>query len=119
MIGWFAIRLERDDSYLGFRAYSEHGLSAGGANVKAMSTSVILYSKPGCHLCEEAKVKLERLRAHGYEFAVEERDISADPALFARFQYIIPVVEVDGRTLEAPISEYRLERLLNGQEARG
>jgi glutaredoxin len=75
-----------------------------------------LYSKPGCHLCEQAKDKIERLRARGYDLTIDERDISADPALFERFRHTIPVVELpDGRTLEAPISEYKLEQLLPPQ----
>jgi glutaredoxin len=73
-----------------------------------------LYSKPGCHLCDEAKNKVERLRARGYELSIEERDITADPELFERYRYAIPVVELpDGRSLEAPISEYKLEKLIN------
>ncbi len=72
-----------------------------------------LYTKPGCHLCEDAKDKIARLAARGFDLSVEERDISADRALFDRFRYAIPVVELpDGRTLEAPISEYKLEQLL-------
>jgi len=72
-----------------------------------------LYSKPGCHLCEEAKDKIERLRARGYELGLEECDITADPALFERFRLSIPVIELpDGRVLEAPISEYKLEQAL-------
>ncbi len=74
-----------------------------------------LYSKPGCHLCEDAKAKIEHLRARGFDVAVEERDITTDPALFERYRNTIPVVELpDGRTLEAPISEYKLEKLLCG-----
>ena len=72
-----------------------------------------LYSKPGCCLCEEAKDKVERLRARGYELTLEERDITSDPALFECYRYIIPVIELaDGRRLAAPISEYKLEKLL-------
>jgi len=72
-----------------------------------------LYSKPGCHLCEEAKLKIERLRARGYELELDEQDITADTALFERYRYTIPVVTFpDGRALEAPISEYKLEQLL-------
>jgi glutaredoxin len=74
-----------------------------------------LYSKPGCHLCDEAKDKIERLRARGYELTLHEQDITADPALFERYRNTIPVVELpDGRMLEAPISEYKLEQLLCG-----
>jgi hypothetical protein len=72
-----------------------------------------LYSKPGCHLCEDAKDKIARLTARGYDLSVEERDISRDPVLFDRYRYVIPVVELpDGRTLEAPISEFKLAQLL-------
>jgi len=72
-----------------------------------------LYSKPGCHLCDEAMAKIARLAARGYDLTVDERDITANPTLFNRYRYAIPVVELpDGRTLEAPISEYKLEQLL-------
>ena len=72
-----------------------------------------LYSKPGCHLCDEARDKIDRLRARGYDLEVQEQDITADAALFARYRYTIPVVTLpDGRSLEAPISEFKLEQLL-------
>lgn len=72
-----------------------------------------LYSKPGCHLCDEAKGKIERLRMRGYDLELAERDITTNASLFERYRYTIPVVELeDGRTLEAPISEYKLEQLL-------
>ena len=53
--------------------------------------SVILYSRPGCHLCEEARAMLERSGA-----AFEERDIEADDALLRRYLERIPVIVVDG-----------------------
>ncbi len=74
-----------------------------------------LYSKAGCHLCEEAKSKIDRLRARGYDLEVAETDITTDPRLFERYRYTIPVIELpDGRQLAAPISEYKLEQLLTG-----
>ncbi|MDE3078140.1 MAG: glutaredoxin family protein [Chloroflexota bacterium] len=82
-----------------------------------MAVSVILYSKPDCHLCEDAKEKLARLSARGYQLNVREQDITADPELFQRFRYVIPVVEVQGQTLQAPISEYKLERLISNVAA--
>ncbi|HEU0168141.1 MAG TPA: glutaredoxin family protein [Chloroflexota bacterium] len=61
---------------------------------------LVLYSKPGCHLCESVRADLVRL---GADF--EERDITRDDALFRRYQYLIPVLEsADGRFLEAPIT---------------
>ena len=73
-----------------------------------------LYSKPGCHLCDEAKAKIARLTARGYDLTVDERDITSDAVIFERYRYAIPVVELpDGRALEAPISEYKLEQMIN------
>jgi glutaredoxin len=58
-------------------------------------TTVTLYGKPGCHLCEDARAVVEELRAtHGFE--LEEVDISLDAGLYRRYGERIPVVAVDG-----------------------
>ena len=57
---------------------------------------VVLYARPDCHLCDEARAGLERLRADGLEFELDEVDIEADDKLHGRFLERIPVVEVDG-----------------------
>ena len=58
---------------------------------------VVLYTRPDCHLCDDARAGLERLRAaEGLDFEVEEVDIEADDGLHARFLERIPVVELDG-----------------------
>ena len=56
--------------------------------------SVFLYSRPGCHLCDNARAVLE---AAGIAF--EEVDITTDPALEAEYGILIPVVEQEGRQL--------------------
>lgn len=56
---------------------------------------VTLYGKPGCHLCEELRERLEALRDE-CAFTVEEIDITKDPVLFDRYRYAIPVLWVDG-----------------------
>jgi glutathione S-transferase len=66
---------------------------------------VRLYARPDCHLCDEARAGLERLRAEGLDFELEEVDIDADDRLHARFLERIPVVEVDGEV----ISELHLD----------
>jgi glutathione S-transferase len=66
---------------------------------------VRLYARPDCHLCDEARAGLERLRAEGLDFELEEVDIDADDGLHARFLERIPVVEVDGEV----ISELHLD----------
>jgi glutaredoxin len=57
---------------------------------------VILYTRAGCGLCEEAKEALAVARLE-LAFAYREIDIDSDPELFARHRYDVPVVEVDGR----------------------
>lgn len=51
---------------------------------------LILYSKPGCHLCEGLQEKLEQVNRP--EFELEIRDITTREDWFARYQYSIPVL---------------------------
>jgi len=60
--------------------------------------TITLYSRPGCHLCEEARQALERVRAQA-PFELDEIDIETDDALHARYLERIPVVAVDGEEL--------------------
>jgi glutaredoxin len=59
-------------------------------------TDVVVYSRPGCHLCEEAIGALVRLHEEGYRFELHEVDIESDDLLLRRHLERIPVVEVDG-----------------------
>ena len=54
-----------------------------------MST-LILYSKPGCHLCEGLQEKLEQIQ--GLNFQLEIRDITTQADWFEAYQYEIPVL---------------------------
>ena len=58
-------------------------------------TRVTLYGKPGCCLCDEAKQVLADVGAER-PFALEEVDVSLDPALNRDYGERIPVVAVDG-----------------------
>jgi glutaredoxin len=60
-----------------------------------VTPSVTLYGKPGCHLCQDARATILRLRAER-EFDFEEVDITLDPGLYRRYGERIPVVAVDG-----------------------
>jgi glutaredoxin len=60
--------------------------------------TVTLYSRPGCHLCEEARTALDRVRAQ-VSFDLHEIDIEADDALHARYLERIPVIALDGEEL--------------------
>lgn len=51
---------------------------------------LVLYSKPGCHLCEGLREKLEQVTA--VAVALEERDITQQPDWFEVYQYEIPVL---------------------------
>ena len=57
---------------------------------------VLVYSRPGCHLCEEAIEALVALHEEGYRFELHEIDIESDELLLRRHLERIPVVEVDG-----------------------
>jgi len=59
-------------------------------------TEVVVYSRPGCHLCEEAVAAIVALHVEGYRFALHEIDIESDELLLRRHLERIPVVEVDG-----------------------
>jgi glutaredoxin len=59
-------------------------------------TDVVVYSRPGCHLCEEAVAKIVALHEQGYRFGLHEIDIESDELLLRRHLERIPVVEVDG-----------------------
>ena len=61
--------------------------------------NVVLYARPDCHLCDEARAGLERLRADGLDFELEEIDIDVNDELHARFLERIPVVELDGEII--------------------
>ena len=67
---------------------------------------VILFSKPGCHLCEPVEEVILAVRRER-EFEFEERNIEDDPADFEKYKHAIPVVVVDGRE----IARYKLSRI--------
>jgi glutaredoxin len=65
---------------------------------------VVLYSKPGCCLCEEVKAQISRLAA-AYNFKWSEQNILDDPRLRETFAERIPVVFINGQ----PAFEYTLD----------
>lgn len=76
---------------------------------------VTLYSRPGCHLCDEMKAVIERVRA-ATPFEIEEIDISREADLEARYGVEIPVVEIAGRRVaKYRITEAELLRALRGR----
>jgi glutaredoxin len=67
---------------------------------------VVVYSRPGCHLCEEAIEQIIALHEEGYRFNLHEVDIESNELLLRRHLERIPVVEVDG----VEVSELVLDR---------
>ena len=57
---------------------------------------VTLYSRPGCHLCEEAKAQLAPLLQE-FGARLTEINIDADPELRARYDYDVPVIFLGAR----------------------
>jgi hypothetical protein len=80
---------------------------------------LILYSKPGCHLCEGLQEKLEQIK--NLSFELEVRDITTRDDWFTAYQYEIPVLHLltsDGKEKLIPrpsprLSVERLEKMLS------
>ena len=65
-----------------------------------------IYSRPGCHLCEEMKSLVQQVALEHGNVAVEEVDISNKPNLLSLYELEIPVLTLDGRK----IAKYRISR---------
>jgi glutaredoxin len=61
-------------------------------------TSVVLYARDGCHLCDDARRVIEDVRRTA-RFDFTEIDIETDDALLRDYGIRIPVVAVDGEEL--------------------
>ena len=69
-------------------------------------TTVVLYSRPECHLCDEARAAILAIRDQGLRFDLQEIDIESDDELLSRYLERIPVVTVEGEI----VSELILDR---------
>ena len=73
---------------------------------------VIVYSRPGCHLCDDARDVLVQAQER-LGFTLRERDIEQDDRLLAAYLERIPVVTIDGaEVFDFFVDEARLERAL-------
>ena len=79
--------------------------------------TLTLYSRPGCHLCDEMKLVVRRvMQSARTAIALEEIDITSDPDLEARYGIEIPVLLVDGRkAAKYRISKDELTRIVDGR----
>ncbi|HSS05426.1 MAG TPA: glutaredoxin family protein [Solirubrobacterales bacterium] len=71
-----------------------------------IGAELILYSRPGCHLCEEALEELVELHREGYRFELREVDIESDEKLLRGMLERIPVLELNGEV----VSELTVDR---------
>ena len=56
---------------------------------------VVIYSRPGCHLCDEAKAAILSAECSD-QFVLQEIDIESDEELLRKYKYDIPVVSING-----------------------
>ena len=56
---------------------------------------VVIYTRPGCHLCDEAKQAIAAANCLE-EYTLEEINIESDPALLNLYRYDIPVITING-----------------------
>jgi glutaredoxin len=82
-------------------------------SVSTTPPRIVLYTRPGCHLCEAAREVVEKVSADLGEPYLE-RDIALDPQLLRTYVESIPVVEVDGVQVDFwRVSEERLRAALH------
>jgi glutaredoxin len=67
----------------------------GWQEVSMSKLHVIIYSRPGCHLCDEAKASILSAGC-GDQFDLQEINIESDDELLRKYQYDIPVIAING-----------------------
>jgi glutaredoxin len=60
-----------------------------------MKPHVIVYSRPGCHLCDDAMRVIEEVKRET-DLTLEEVNIEHDLALLQRYRFDIPVITING-----------------------
>ena len=87
-------------------------MKTDSSDANASPKIVVLYTRTGCHLCDEA---LALLIAH--ELDPKSVDIDADPALRERFNECVPVVEIDGKIrFRGHVDPILLRRLISARQ---
>jgi glutaredoxin len=71
-----------------------------------------MYTRQGCHLCEEAWQQLEQAQKR-YGFTLGQVDVDGDPQLMRDYGECVPVVTIDGKVrFRGRVNRVLLERLL-------
>lgn len=81
-----------------------------------------IYSKPGCHLCDDMKSLVRRVVAQHADrtISINEIDISTDQGLLDRYGLEIPVLMIDGmKVAKYRVSEDALRRMVEARRGKG
>jgi glutaredoxin len=80
--------------------------------MRSFPVTIVIYTRIGCHLCEEAE-RLLQTRCSSARFTLQTIDVDADPELIVRFGECVPVVAVNGKVrFRGCVSPVLLDRLL-------
>jgi hypothetical protein len=101
-------------------AGAEGGKKSGARRIGGVTPPLphlVLYTRPGCHLCDEAREAIEAVLADRAARSLPvppltEQNIDEDDDLQRRYLERIPVVELDGRRVELIVSIGKVRRLL-------
>ena len=89
-------------------------MTAAGAGGSSSRHEITLLSRPGCHLCDEARAVIERVAAE-LDVAWSERDITRSDEDLREYSDMIPVTFIDGVQHDYwRVSEDRLRAALRG-----
>jgi len=100
--------------YFGMRLFSQSASAQIRIDEKQhVFRSVVLYTRAGCHLCDDAARLLRRYDALYPQLEIV--DIDSSPDLVEQFNTCVPVVEVDGKIrFRGKVSEVLFKRLIEG-----
>jgi glutaredoxin len=103
--GWYLLR--DSDGEVG----GSSGLTRPSEAASCRFDRLVLYTRAGCHLCDEARAMLNKYA--GSLPPIMEVDIDTDPELVSRFSTCVPVVELDGKVrFRGRVNEILLRRLI-------
>ena len=75
-----------------------------------------LFSRPGCHLCDDMKAVIDRV-ARSIPLTLDVVDISIDADLEGRYGLEIPVLLIEGKkAAKYRVTEQELTRILEGRK---
>ena len=78
-----------------------HSVPNSLPNSVSQPVQVTLYSKPNCSLCDDLLADLAWLQRE-LNFTVTSHNINDHAALHEKFQYFVPVLEIDGTLYNPP-----------------